>query len=297
MNTTANAPGGQPTDAEQLRQLILDPMQKHVEPAVGALGHCRAFAKTINEAERTIEFVCSTGEIDRYGERVLPSAFRGSLDTFLRNPAFPYGHSYDLTPGGALPTVGHWRSMRVTDDALIGVAYFKEWGLGEEAWRDYLAGNLTSVSVAFLTRAWEMRQEAGEDGAQRRVRVFTDVDLLEVSAVLIPANPSARIRAASASAGLAFDGRSNELQTAIDTALSRSLAKHLSAGSLGFSRHAGPAAGGRSPARTWADEYLSGDLDLDELDQDAGREAGGDDAGEPASESEEIKAMFRSLLN
>jgi len=250
-------------------QLLLDPMQRHVEPSPGAIGHCRAFAKTINEAERTIEFVCSTGEIDRYGERVLPSAFKGSLDSFMLNPAFPFGHSYDLSPGGELPTVGHWKSVRVTDEALIGTAYFKPWGLGETCWRDYLEGNLTSVSVAFLTRTWEMRSE-GEGDTQKRIRVFTDVDLLEISSVLIPANPSARIRAASAEA---FNGQSKDLQAMIDSAVSRSITRHFQAHD---SSHAGTAASLTSPiagrgfggSGFFAESYFSDEQDQRDLHDD-----------------------------
>lgn len=113
----------------------------------------------------------------------------------MRNPAFPAGHWYEFS-GGKTPTVGHWRDMRIESQALVGKAWFKPRGLGEEVWLDYLDGNLTSVSVAFLTREWEMRQ-IGSGADQRRVRVFTKVDLIECSAVLIPANPQARLRAAS----------------------------------------------------------------------------------------------------
>lgn len=181
----------------RLDELMLDPSQRHVEPHAGQIGHCRMFsqAKSIDETARTIDFVCSEATIDRYGEIVLPSAFAGSVDAFMRNPVFPYNHSYDAIAGQS-PTLGHWKSLRVTDKALLGTAWFKEWGLGDQCWRDYLEGNLTSVSVAFITKAWTMR-EMKIDGEMRRVRVFEAVDLLEISSVLIPALPSARIRAAS----------------------------------------------------------------------------------------------------
>jgi len=184
-------------DITNLDAMLLDPAQREVDPRAGMLGHCRMFsrAKTIDQANRTIDFVASTGTIDRYGEIVEPEAFRDSLDAFMANPAFPAGHWYEFTAGKS-PTVGKWLSMSVESTGLIGKAWFKPRGLGEEVWLDYLDGCLTSVSVAFLTRAWEMR-EMDVEGVKRRVRVFTSVDLLEVSAVLIPANPQARLRAAS----------------------------------------------------------------------------------------------------
>lgn len=186
---------------ERLGELLLDPSQRHVEPREGQIGHCRMFsqAKSIDEANRTIDFVCSDKTLDRYGEIVEPSAFRGSLDAFMKNPVFPYSHTYEAI-GGQPPTLGHWRSVRVTDSALLGTAWFKDRGLGAEVFRDYIEGNLSAVSVGFITRAYEMRQ-VKIDGREQLVRVFTDVDLLEISAVVIPANPSARIRAATYAAG------------------------------------------------------------------------------------------------
>lgn len=200
--------------------LFLDPARREIEPRVGQIGHNRMFiadrAKAIDEAQRTIDFVCSTPDVDRYGEIVLPSAFAKSLATFAQNPAFPFGHSYEAH-NETTPTVGHWKSMAVMDNALVGKAYFKPRGLGEQCWQDYREGNLTSVSVAWLTRAWEMR-ELEIDGTTRRVRVFTEVDLLEVSAVLIPAQPNARIRAASA-AGVDDDALADRIERILNNLL------------------------------------------------------------------------------
>jgi len=211
--------------------VMLDPEQRHVAPTVGAVGHTRMLAdrRTINEDERTIDFVCSTMTVDRYGEVIdVPSAFRDSLSTFMTNPAFPFGHHYDAS-GDKPPTVGHWKSMEVVGTNLIGRAYFKPRGLGEECWLDYKEGNLNTVSVAFLTRAWEMR-ELDIEGDKRRVRVFTDVDLLEVSAVLIPANPEARIRAAGFGRSADSPRDDEQLEKRIETAVERSIAKCLDAG-------------------------------------------------------------------
>lgn len=192
MTGTRNLP-----DLSNLDAMLLDPSQRHLEPRAGMIGHCRMFsqAKSIDRDNRTIDFVCSTGTVDRYGEIVEPEAFRDSLPDFMRNPAMPFGHFYDAVQGQT-PTVGHWKDMRVESAALVGKAWFKPRGMGEECWQDYLEGNLTSVSVAFLTREWAMR-DIGSGAESRRVRVFTKVDLIECSPVLIPANPQARLRAAS----------------------------------------------------------------------------------------------------
>lgn len=211
---------------DKLNELLLNPEQRHVEPRVGQIGHnlMGIDRKSIDQENRTIDFVCSTPDVDRYGEIVLPSAFAKSLKQFMLNPVFPFGHHYEAS-GNQLPTVGHWKDMRVSDNALIGKAYFKPRGLGEECFQDYIEGNLTSVSVAWLTRSWRM-EEREIEGVSKRVRVFDEVDLIEVSAVLIPANPQARLRAASAFAQEANNEPSDD---ALERRIASILEKQLDA--------------------------------------------------------------------
>ncbi|MEM9881411.1 MAG: HK97 family phage prohead protease [Planctomycetota bacterium] len=269
----------------------LDPTQRDLEPVAGAIGTTRMFAdrKSIDEANRTIDFVCSSATVDRYGEIVEPAAFRASLPAFLQNPAFPFGHTYDLR-GDQTPTVGRWLSMRVEGDRLVGTAYFKPRGIGEECWQDYREGNLTSVSVGFIARAWEMR-ELTIDGVKKHLRVFTEADLLECSAVLIPANPEARLRAAGFSApgstGEAGDPDSS-LEARVEAAIERALNHLLDVGRNG-------------PLRTFLLEALDvrGLLDLD--DPEAGFTPGsgpGDTPGGPTDLNEDLDlAELRALLS
>lgn len=276
---------------DDLIRKLLDPTQRHLEPAAGAIGHTRMFMRAVNETERTIEFICSTGSIDRYGEIVEPTAFAESLSTFMRNPAFPASHTYHL-PTGQSPTLGHWKSMRVTPDGLVGVAWFKPRGLGEEYWHDYVEGNLNAVSVGFLARAWEMRSIEIE-GKTQRVRVFTRADLVEVSAVLVPANSEALMRAASA--GLQQPGGTRggddlkQLETTIGQILERKLDALLDAGP-----------GGRlcslvqDIAEVMRSHHGLGVEDpFGDVHEHAG-EAGPDDSAD--DEGRELKSMLRETL-
>lgn len=180
---------------------LLNPLRRDLEPEAGALGYSLGLvnAKGIDAAKRRVPATCSTASEDRYGERVLPSAFR-DLSHFLRNPKLIAGHVYS-TPTGQPTSIGHWEDMRATDEALTGIAQFLPEGdaLADAWWFRFAHGAQRSFSVGWLTHKWEMRRVEGTDKYQR---VFTEVELIEISAVEIPANRDALIRAASAAGRL-----------------------------------------------------------------------------------------------
>jgi len=91
---------------------LLDPTQRDREPQRGQLGVVRAFVQpgSIDEERRTMRFVCSTKNLDRYGEIVEPRAFEKWLPTFMQNPVFIAAHVY-TTPNGEPTTIGHWTDL------------------------------------------------------------------------------------------------------------------------------------------------------------------------------------------
>lgn len=221
--------------------MILDPTQRTAEPHGGQLGYVRAFADpgSVDEANRRIRFVCSSATLDRYGEVVEPSAFEGSLDTFRSNPVFLASHLYSA-PDGSPTSIGHWVDIGVKDGCLEGVAEFMEGDdLADKYWNRYRKSVQRAVSVGFLVRAWEMR-EMDVEGRRQRVRVFTEVDLVEVSAVAVPANAEALIKQNMLSlAGAADDGGDpagddNGASKALETTIERVLARQLDASPGGY---------------------------------------------------------------
>ncbi|MEO0586043.1 MAG: HK97 family phage prohead protease, partial [Planctomycetota bacterium] len=154
--------------------------------------------KGIDRDARSVDAVMSTPALDRYGERVDPAAFGKRMEAFLAAPRLLFNHDHDRP-------IGRWENVRATSGGLTGTAIFDTSPEGELRFNQILEGSLNSFSVAWLTHAWEMRDEQDDDGTTRRVRVFTDVELLECSLVTIPANPEALIRAAS------FGGRSTSV--------------------------------------------------------------------------------------
>jgi hypothetical protein len=75
---------------------------------------------------------------------------------------------------------------------LWAIVEFAQTDLSEQYWQLYSTGFMRAVSIGFLPKAW---RDVLEDG--KRIREFTEVELLEISAVAVPANPDALVRGKS----------------------------------------------------------------------------------------------------
>ena len=141
----------------------------------------RAETKSIDDQDGYIKAIVSTESIDRDGEVILSSAWRKTIDDFMKHPVLISSHDYnDLTK-----QLGEWVSLEVTDNGLEGVAkYYINKGNAEADWGYELAKQGKSAySVGFM--AYDYQEVNGEDNAKR---TYTDVELLEISQVTIPSN-------------------------------------------------------------------------------------------------------------
>jgi HK97 family phage prohead protease len=137
-------------------------------------------------SQPTLDFVSSDETIDRYDEIVSASGWR--LNNYLRNPVFQNAHQYGdilFTLGRALITEVRSVSGRTVLFQRIQFASDAN-PLAKIAYGLYKGQFLKAVSVGFVPLRWE-------DGtAQTNYRrKFLEQELLEVSAVSIPANPNA----------------------------------------------------------------------------------------------------------
>src|SRR5688572_11441805 len=120
--------------------------------------------------------------LDRYKEVIVASGWR--LDNYLRNPVIQNAHQY----GDIIFTVGRAEKTWVSGNALLQTWRFasNENPFAKIA-RDLYRGKfLKAASVGFVPLRWE-------DGTENSAftRRYTEQELLEVSAVGIPANPNA----------------------------------------------------------------------------------------------------------
>ena len=142
----------------------------------------------MQKSEDKYTIVASTGMVDRDDEIILPSAFK-NLKSFLKdNPVILWAHNYGTPP------IGKAVDGKITDEALVLNIEFAETEFGKEVKYLYDNGFMNSFSVGFIPKDWE-RDPDGK-------LVFTDVELLETSAVPVPANAQANIIRTAKSAGM-----------------------------------------------------------------------------------------------
>ena len=120
--------------------------------------------------------------LDRYGEVIVASGWR--LENYLRNPVIQNAHQY----GDIIFTIGQALKTWVSGKDLLQTWKFasQENPFAKIARDLYRGGYLRAASVGFVPIRWENGND--KSGYQRR---YIEQELLEVSAVGIPANPNA----------------------------------------------------------------------------------------------------------
>lgn len=129
-----------------------------------------------------IEFTASDDTVDRYDEVI--DAKGWDLTNYKRNPVFQNSHKY----GDIAFTLGKSLVTEVRGNALVQrIEFAVEINpMAKLAYELYRGGFLNAVSVGFIPLEW---QDGG--GANKFARKFLKQELLELSAVSIPANPNA----------------------------------------------------------------------------------------------------------
>lgn len=191
------------------------PTQKH-EIKKGWLGFS---AKAVNTDSRTIDVVASTSKLDRDHDIIRPSAFVESLAAFRANPVCLACHQHRLSSGSS-PVIGSVipDSISIDDTKVVMTIRFATTALGEEYWQLYRDSHMRAVSIGFIAHEWtdEKDEQLGY------IRTYTKIELLELSAVPVPANPEALARMQAAGF---FDGDATEIKELIETQLKSALDK------------------------------------------------------------------------
>lgn len=140
--------------------------------------------KQIGQAEeRILRFIGSTEAEDRDGDIISSSGWE--LENYKKNPVFLWAHDYSLPP------IGKAIDVRVRDKQLIFDIQFPEEGvhtLADTVYKLYKGSFLNATSVGF-------RGKKGEPSANGFK--YTQQELLELSAVPVPSNPTALQQAKS----------------------------------------------------------------------------------------------------
>jgi len=150
----------------------------------------KAFAFQVRQvgdpAERGLEFIASTAQVDRYGDIIEVEGWE--LDNWLKVPVILYGHDYGGFPIG--------QGVSAIKDPLRGLVIQAKFATAQEnpeadiAYRLALGGYIRAVSVGFMDLE---REPILDNEGNRTGWRFKRTELLEVSLVAVPANPGALI--------------------------------------------------------------------------------------------------------
>jgi len=151
--------------------------------------------KAVNLEKRLLTIVGTDETVDRYGDIVRVKGW--SLENYIKNPVFLWAHDYRHVPIGAAVKVvrkSNPKRMIFTNRFPIeGV-----WPFADMILQLFNEKILNASSVGFIPFSWEdlvteMEIPKGKEKEKKEIhgREFTFQELLELSAVPVPANPSA----------------------------------------------------------------------------------------------------------
>lgn len=149
----------------------------------------RAETKVLDEGEGLVEATVSTESPDRDGDVIRQKFWQ--IENFKKHPVLLSSHDYtDLRS-----QIGEWQSMDIKGEKLVGVAkYYINEGNEQADWGFNLATKKRAAfSVGFMPdwdSASELENETGGKSMFPNYE-FKGQELLEVSHVIVPANPDA----------------------------------------------------------------------------------------------------------
>ena len=142
-------------------------------------------------------FVASNGAVDRHGDTVAPEGWR--LDGYRENPVVLWAHDYRQ------PAIGRAGAVWSDGRALLARLEFAPTEFASQVERLYRQGYQRGVSVGFRPLRFEERRDP-VNGAFLGIR-FLEQELLEISAVPVPANGDALLAGDTSLTALSSTGQ------------------------------------------------------------------------------------------
>jgi len=159
------------------RQQLLSQLQAGQHPKWHTFGYTKSFT-----SKATVDVVMSEEVVDRMGDLVMASGW--SVDNFRKNPVLLWGHDHGAPPIGTVTGVHVNREKQ-----LLGQLNFDmDDPFAESIANKFKSKILNAVSVGFRPIEFEKNHKTGGI-------IFQKSELLELSAVSIPALPSALAKA------------------------------------------------------------------------------------------------------
>lgn len=153
---------------------------KHKSKAVGTKQYIKALVREITDDGRLLGVTGSTPSVDRYDEIVDANTWQ--LDNFKSNPVILWAHNLGFDKDQ--PPIGRAINVEVRDGKLMfDIQFDMKDSFAADIFRKYKEKFLNAFSVGFIPHAF------GEDDEGHLI--LMNNELLELSAVPVPANPEA----------------------------------------------------------------------------------------------------------
>lgn len=140
---------------------------------------------SVDAASRVVRYTFSDESVGRDGHIVKADAWR--VDNFKANPVFLWCHQDEVPP------IGRVFDLNTQGRKLLGAVKYAETEFAETIFELVRNGYLSGTSTSWQPIKYEPRSGFGVGGGV----IFTDVDLLEISQVSVPALPTALASARS----------------------------------------------------------------------------------------------------
>jgi HK97 family phage prohead protease len=151
--------------------------------AFGLRAGLRFDVKAVDGEAPCMEFIGSDDTVDRYNEVIEPKGWQ--LENFRANPVIPDCHDYS----SVAKILGRATSVEVKNGKLMNrVEFCVDNPLGALAFKMAKGGFIKSQSVGFIPLEW-----TNGIGKDQPTRTYTKCELLEISLVVVPANPGATL--------------------------------------------------------------------------------------------------------
>lgn len=129
-----------------------------------------------------LDFIATDETVDRYNEKLKLSGW--ITTNYMANPVVPDCHDYS----SILKILGRTIDLQITDKMVNRVEFCIENPLGNLAYKMAKAQFIKSESVGFIPLEW-----TNGNANDQPDRTYTKQELLEISLVVVPANPGATV--------------------------------------------------------------------------------------------------------
>ena len=135
------------------------------------------FERAEEDGERPV--MITTDDIDRMGEVVHPAGV--DLENYRKNPVILWAHNYNLPP------IGSAKWVQRQEHGIVAKPRWANHQFAQDIKELYAQGHMKAWSIGFIPKEWE----DGNGTKKAPSRIYTKTELLEFSAVPVPANPAA----------------------------------------------------------------------------------------------------------